>query len=512
MLHPSFHAEQRPDQAAVIMSATGATVTYGELEAQSNQGAQLFRKLGLKRGDHVAFLMENHEAFFGLCWAAQRSGLYYTPMSCYLKESEVEYIINNCEAKVVVCSEAQVEKLQKILDKIPNVKERYVVSDKSFDGLKSWADSVADLPTSPIEDQTEGREMLYSSGTTGQPKGVKFALSEQSGLAEAEEITRSVMLVQMLGITHETVGLATAPTYHSLGLGFCMGAHRMGCTVVVMEKFDAEGALALIEKYKVGYSQWVPTMFVRLMKLPQEVRDKYDVSSMQMAIHGAAACPKEVKEQIINWWGPVLWEFYSGSERNGIFMIGSDEWMAHKGSVGRCVDAQVHIVDEETGKELPPGEVGAIYCSKGEVFEYHGDADKTDSVTLNGDWTTIGDVGYLDEEGFLYLTDRKSYMIISGGVNVYPQETEDCLILHPKVADAAVFGVPNEDLGEEVKAVVQLEDHSTAGPEMEKELIDYCLEKISKIKCPKSIDFEESLPREETGKLKKRLLKDRYWS
>ncbi len=513
MLHPCFHAAERPDQPAIIMGGvTGGateTTTYGELEARSNQGAQLLRKLGLQRGDHIALLMENHPKFFEVCWAAQRSGIYYTPISYYLMPDEIEYIVNNCGAKVFIASGKQAEKAAAVRDKIPAVNQCYM-TDQVIEGFASWEEALAEMPETPIADESEGREMLYSSGTTGRPKGIKFALYE-GGLAEAEEIQRATGLAQFLGVTHETVSLSTAPLYHSAPLGFVMGCHRLGCPVVIMEKFDEEKALQLIEQHQVGYSQWVPTMFVRLMKLPEDVRSKYDVSSMKMAIHGAAPCPVEVKEQIINWWGPILWEFYSGSERNGIFMIGSEEWLSHKGSVGRCVDAQVHIVDEETGKELPPGEVGTIYCSQGANFEYHGDKEKTESVTINDGWTTIGDVGYLDEEGFLYLTDRKSYMIISGGVNIYPQETEDCLIQHPKVIDVAVFGVPNAEMGEEVKAVVQPADYSAAGEALEQELIDYCRSKISTIKCPRSIDFEEELPREDTGKLKKRLIKDRYW-
>jgi acyl-CoA synthetase (AMP-forming)/AMP-acid ligase II len=509
-LHPAYHASERPDQPAIVMGNGGVCATYGELEARSNQGAQLFRKLGLQRGDHVALLMENHPRFFEICWAAQRAGLYYTPISYYLKPEEIEYIINNCGARVFIASEKQGSNAADVLGKIPGVEKCYMV-DAVQDGFESWEEALAAMPESPVSDESEGREMLYSSGTTGQPKGIKFHLPE-GGLGEPEEIVRSVGLAQFLGVTHETVSLSTAPSYHSAPLGFVMGCHRLGCTVVIMEKFDPEQALAMIEKHQVGYSQWVPTMFIRLLKLPEETRKKYDISSMKMAIHGAAPCPVEIKEQIINWWGPVLWEFYSGSERNGIFMIGSEEWLAHKGSVGRCVDAQVHIVDEETGKELPAGEIGTIYCSGGAGFEYHGDPEKTESVTLKEDWTTIGDVGYLDEEGFLYLTDRKSYMIISGGVNIYPQETEDCLIQHPKVSDVAVFGVPNEEMGEEVKAVVEPASMADAGPELEQELIEYCKSKISSIKAPRSIDFEEQLPREETGKLKKRLLKDRYWN
>ncbi len=516
MLHLSFRAQQTPDKPAIIMAADGYSISFRELDERSNQGAHLFRSLGLKRGDHIAFIMENHPCFFEICWAAQKAGLYYTPVSYYLKPEEITYIVDNCDAQVFISSKNQIEAAKLSLPECKKIKKCFVTGDRQDDvfsdaDFSSWDEAIKDFPVSPIEDQSEGREMLYSSGTTGHPKGIKFPLSDVLELGEPPEIKNSVMLVQMLGIDDKTTAMTTSPLYHSLPLGMAMGSTRMGCTVVIMEKFDAEKALVLIDKYQVGYSQWVPTMFVRLSKLAEETKKKYKVDSMRMMIHGAAPCPIEVKEEMIRWFGPVLWEFYSGSERNGIFMIGSDEWMAHKGSVGRCVDAQVHIVDEETGKELGPREIGTIYCSKGEVFQYHGDEGKTQSITMNDDWTTIGDIGYLDEEGFLYLTDRKSYMIISGGVNVYPQETEDCLILHEKVVDVAVFGVPNPDLGEEVKAVVQPVDFSEAGEALEKELIAYCQSRISKIKCPKSIDFEKELPREDTGKLKKRLIKDRYW-
>jgi long-chain acyl-CoA synthetase len=409
----------------------------------------------------------------------------------------------------VVVAAKYAEKLKPVLSKLTSVKAFYML-DGVEAGFESWENIVAAQPATPVVDESEGREMLYSSGTTGRPKGIKFPLSE-GGLGEPQDIVRSVGLAQFMGVNHETIALSTSPLYHSAPLGFVMGCHRLGATVVIMEKFDEEHSLQLIERYKASYSQWVPTMFVRLLKLPEATRQKYDVSSMKLAIHGAAPCPAEAKEKIIAWWGPVLWEFYSGSERNGIFMISSPEWLAHKGSVGKCVDAQVHIVNDETGEELPTGEIGTIYCSKGTQFDYHGDAEKKQSITIRDGWTTIGDVGYLDADGYLYLTDRKSYMIISGGVNVYPQETEDCLIAHPKVYDVAVFGVPHEEMGEEVKAVVQPSDWADVGPELEKELIEYCRSKISAIKCPRSIDFERELPREETGKLKKRLIKDRYW-
>jgi acyl-CoA synthetase (AMP-forming)/AMP-acid ligase II len=491
------------------MSATGETITYRQLDERSCQVAQLFRQQGLQRGDHIAFLFDNHPRFFEVVWGAQRAGIYYTPISYYLQPDEIEYIINNCGAKILIVAAKFADKVRPILSRIPAVKVIYAV-DQVFDGLPRWEEATANMPTTPIADESEGREMLYSSGTTGRPKGIKFPLSE-GAIGTPPDIVRSVGFAQFMGVNNDTVALSTSPLYHSAPLGFVMGCHRLGSTVVIMEKFDEEKALQLIEKYKASYSQWVPTMFVRLLKLPENIRSKYDVSSMKIAMHGAAPCPVEVKQKIMAWWGPVLWEFYSGSERNGIFMISPQDWLAHPGSVGKCMDAQVHVVDDETGEELPAGQIGTIYCSKGTQFDYHGDADKKKSITIRDGWTTIGDVGYLDADGYLYLTDRKSYMIISGGVNVYPQETEDCLITHPKVADVAVFGVPHEEMGEEVKAVVQPANWEEAGSDLEKELIEYCRSKISAIKCPRSIDFDRELPREETGKLKKRLIKDRYW-
>ena len=510
MLHPYFHAQSRPEQPAIIMAGTGEVTTFGQLDERSNQVAQLLRSHGLQRGDHMAFLFDNHPQFFNVVWGAARAGIYFTPISYYLQPEEIEYIVNNCNAKIVVVAKKFADKVTPILDRLSGVKAFYMV-DGTVPGFQSWEQATGAMPTVPVADQSEGREMLYSSGTTGRPKGIKFPLSD-GGLGEPAEIIRSVGFAQFMGVNHETVSLSTSPLYHSAPLGFVMGAHRLGSTVVIMEKFDEEKTLQLIEKYKVGYSQWVPTMFVRLLKLPEAIRQKYDVSSMKIAMHGAAPCPKESKQKMMDWWGPVLWEFYSGSERNGIFMISPQDWLAHPGSVGKCMDAQVHIVDDETGEEVPAGNIGTVYCSKGTPFDYHGDPGKKQSITINDGWTTIGDVGYLDAEGYLYLTDRKSYMIITGGVNVYPQETEDCLVTHPKVFDVAVFGVPHPEMGEEVKAVVQPVSWADAGPALEKELIEYCRSRISPIKCPRSIDFEQDLPREDTGKLKKRLLKDRYWA
>lgn len=504
-MHPGIIAEQTPDKPAYIMAETGQVVTFKELNELSIQGSQLFRSLGLEKGDHIAVLLENHPRFFQICWAAQRSGLYFTAISYRLQQDEVEYIINDCKAKVFITSKARTNIVEQLIDKIPDVTHRFML-DGLIAGFDSWESAVEEMPVTPLDDETEGASMLYSSGTTGRPKGIKHELTDTKfGEAEGANI-----IALLYAATPESIYLSPAPLYHSAPLAFNMGFMRMGMTCVIMEHFDAEAALLFIEKYNITHSQWVPTMFVRMIKLPQETRDKYDVSSLQIAIHAAAPCPIKVKEQMIEWWGPVLHEYYAGTEANGFVAIDSETWLAHKGSVGQSINAELHILDDD-GDEVPQGDVGTIYFAGGPVFEYHNDPEKTADSRNKEGWSTLGDVGYVDAEGYLYLTDRKSYMIISGGVNIYPQEAENTIILHPAVVDVAVFGIPNEEFGEEVKAVVQPVDMKNAGPALEAELIEYCRSRISHIKSPKSIDFMQELPRHPTGKLYKRLLKDKYW-
>ncbi len=503
---PADIANRNPDKIAYIMAESGQQITYSELEAKANQAAHLFRQLGLQRGDHIALLLENHPCFFQICWAAQRAGLYYTAISWRLQEPEVEYIVNNCEARVFITSSARAAVASGLLDKMPNVEARFVL-DGEISGFEDWQTACDDCPTEPIEDQCEGAPMLYSSGTTGYPKGIKRPLVD-GAYGEGEPLN---LLGALYGTTEDSIYLSPAPLYHAAPLGFSMSCLRNGLCVVVMEHFDEEFALACIEKYKVTHSQWVPTMFVRMLKLDEQIRAKYNLSSLQVAIHAAAPCPIPVKEQMIDWWGEVLYEYYAGTEGNGFVQLNSAEWLQHKGSVGKPLGCEVHVCDEE-GNEVPAGEAGTVYFSGGGTFEYHKDPEKTDSSRHPQGWSTLGDVGYLDEEGYLYLTDRKHFMIISGGVNIYPQEAENVLITHNKVMDVAVFGIPNDDFGEEVKAVVQLVDHSEAGPILEVELLDFCREHLSSIKCPRSIDFRAELPRHPTGKLYKRLLKDEYWN
>ena len=506
-MYPGAHAAATPDKAAYIMASTGEVVTYQQLDERSNQLAQLLYARGLRPGDSIAICMENNATYLVATWAAHRSGLYYTAASSRLTAEELEYIVNDCGAQAFIAGATKREVAEAIAPNIPNVHTRLAVGGQ-IDGFEAYDEVVAAQPTTPLADEPQGWDLLYSSGTTGRPKGVKVALS---GLPVAEAPYAVLMLNQMLyGLTPESIYLSPAPLYHAAPLRFTMAVTMLGATAIIQEHFDPLEYLALIEKYKVTHTQVVPTMFVRLLKLPREERERFDVSSLQAVIHAAAPCPIPVKEQMIEWWGPVIYEYYAGTEGNGFVCCNSEEWVAHKGTVGKALLGAVHIVGEE-GDELPAGESGTIYFEGGAQFEYHNDPEKTKGSYNDRGWSTLGDVGYLDEDGYLHLTDRKAYMIISGGVNIYPQEAENVLINHPKVMDAAVFGVPNDEMGEEVKAVVQPVDMADAGPELERELIAYTKEHLAGFKCPRSIDFEAELPRHPTGKLYKRLLKDRYW-
>ncbi|MBV9992036.1 MAG: acyl-CoA synthetase [Alphaproteobacteria bacterium] len=503
-MHPANHAKTTPGKVALIMAGSGEKLTFGELDALSNQGAQLFRKHGLRVGDAVAIFMENVLLFLPVCWAAQRAGLYFTCISSRLTAGEVEYIVRDCGAKVVIASHGLAEVAAQVA---PDLK-RFSVGGP-IDGYESLEDAIAPMPTTPVADETSGAAMLYSSGTTGRPKGVRAPLSGMP----IDTPNPLIALVSMFyGITAESTYLSPAPLYHAAPLHYSMTSQRIGATVVVMEHFDAEAALSAIQTHRATASQWVPTMFVRMLKLPDDTRLKYDVSSMKSAIHAAAPCPIDVKRRMIEWWGPVLHEYYAGTEGNGMCYVNSADWLTHPGTVGRPILGELHICGEN-GEDVATGEEGTIYFAGNTGFHYHNDPKKTAESRhpAHEDWSTLGDVGRLDAEGYLYLTDRKAFMIISGGVNVYPQEAENLLITHPKVADVAVIGVPNEEFGEEVKAVVQPADWAAAGPALADELIAYCRERLSPIKCPRSIDFDPELPRHPTGKLYKRLIRDRYW-
>jgi acyl-CoA synthetase (AMP-forming)/AMP-acid ligase II len=510
MPFPGTFAAETPDKPAVIMGGTGQVITYAELDAEANRLSRLLRAAGLQPGDHVAFCMENHPRFLSIMWGCHYAGLIYTAMSSRLTTDEMAYIIADCGARAFIASGYKADQAAELVDRTPAVEVRLIL-DGTVAGYDDYDAAIAAHPPTPLdEERGEGQDMLYSSGTTGLPKGVSVAVPPGRLGEGADGVTTMGQL--LFGMTPDTVYLSPAPLYHAAPLRFCRAAHRLGGTVIVMEHFDPEEYLALVERYRCTFTQVVPTMFIRMLKLPDEVRARYDLSSLQGAVHAAAPCPVEVKEKMIEWWGPIIHEYYAGTEGNGFVYCNSEDWLAHKGTVGRAILGTIHILDDD-GEEQPIGEAGTVYFEGGSDFRYHNDDEKTATSRdpRGRGWSTLGDVGRLDEDGFLYLTDRKAYMIITGGVNVYPQEAENVLAMHPKVADVAVFGVPNEDFGEEVKAVVEPISMADAGPELERELIAYCREHLADVKCPRSVDFRGELPRHPTGKLYKRLLKDEYW-
>ncbi len=504
-MHPSIHARSHPDKPAIIIAETGEIVTYKQLDDQSNRAAHLFRSLGLGYEDVVAFMLENGPLYHGLAWGAQRSGLRYVCISSKLTQDETDYILENSGAKLLVVSGGLANAASTLTAQV----KRYVLEGE-ISGFTSWEEAVAKMPTTPVPDERAGVDMLYSSGTTGRPKGVRVPLPEDPDIAASNSLV--MMAMHLYRFNFDSIYISPAPLYHAAPLRWTMTVHKIGGTVIVMKKYDPEFALAVIEKHKVTCGQWVPTHFVRMLKLPEEVRTRYDVSSMDCAIHAAAPCPVPVKEAMIDWWGPILEEYYAGSEGSGMTFVGSADWMTHKGTVGKAVLGILHIMSEDGETELPARQEGVVYFEYPESkFEYHGDAEKTKSARNSRGWATLGDVGYVDEEGYLYLTDRKSFMIISGGVNIYPQEIENHLVTHPRVADVAVIGGPHEEMGEEVVAVIQPIDMAEAGDALRDDLITFAREKLSGVKIPRRIDFLAELPRHDTGKLYKRLLRDQYW-
>jgi long-chain acyl-CoA synthetase len=510
-MYPGAHLDTYADKPALIMGGSGFTQTYAELDAGANRLSRMLRAAGLQPGDHVAVCMENHPRYLEIVWGCHYAGLIYTCASSRLQSGELEYIINDCGARAYITSKYKSDQATEVLGSTPGVELRLMI-DGTVDGYESYEAAVDHLSPEPLdEERVAGTDMLYSSGTTGKPKGV--AREFAAGPLEDEGGAVLPMMQMLFGFDGTKTYLSPAPLYHAAPLRFCLAAQGIGATVVVMEHFDAEEYLRLVEEYDVTHSQVVPTMFIRMLKLPEETRTRYDVSSLECVIHAAAPCPIPVKKQMIEWFGPVIHEYYAGSEGNGFVYCNSEMWLAHEGTVGMPINCTLHICDED-GEEVPQGESGTIFFEGGAAFEYHNDPDKTKSSRHPKGWSTLGDVGYLDEDGFLYLTDRKAYMIISGGVNIYPQEAENLLVTHPKVIDVAVFGVPNDDFGEEVKAVVQpaeMPADDDAAAALAGELIQFCRSELADVKCPRSIDFREELPRHPTGKLYKRLLKDEYW-
>ncbi len=507
-MYPGAHADRPDSNPAVIMAGSGASLTYSALDDASLRLAEMFRARGLVPGDHVAVMLENCLEYFEIFWGTLRAGLYLTPVNWHLTPEEAGYIVEDCGAKAFLASTTLVAAVADLDQYLDAVELRISVGDGDLAGFEPYAEVIgAHAPDRP-EDEPEGSLMFYSSGTTGRPKGIKPPLSgEQFGTSPG----MIVALIQgVWGFDEDTVYLCPAPLYHAAPLGWSTAVQRLGGTVVVMERFDPAEALALIERHRVTHAQFVPTHFIRMLKLDPDQRNGHDLSSLAVAVHAAAPCPVEVKERMLEWWGPIIHEFYAGSEGNGFTAVGPEDWLAHKGTVGVPLFGVIHILEEE-GQELATGEVGEIWFESPTTFEYHNDAAKTAGAFNDRGWSSLGDIGYLDDDGFLYLTDRVAHMIISGGVNIYPQEIEDLLALHPAVEDLAVIGVPDADMGEQVKAVVQLADARDPNAALADELIAYCREHLASFKCPRTVDFVDSLPRMPTGKLMKRELRATYW-
>ncbi|HEU5388960.1 MAG TPA: AMP-binding protein [Streptosporangiaceae bacterium] len=508
-MYPGTHARERADQAAFIMASTGESVSYAEYEARTNRLAHLLRDRGLGRLDHYAILMENNDRYLEACGAGERAGLYYTCVNSFLTAPELAYILNNSSSKLLITSRACREVALEAARDCPGLTSGLIVDGTGDDGIfADFEAATRAFPDTPIADESLGTPMLYSSGTTGRPKGIMRPLDD---IPPGDQLPVFSFLSRLWRYRDGLTYLSPAPLYHSAPQAAVNLAIRHGGTVIIMEKFDPEQYLRLVERYRVTHSQLVPTMFSRMLKLPEQVRGQYDLSSLETAVHAAAPCPVPVKQQIIEWWGPILLEYYASTEAVGFSACDSAEWLAHPGTVGKVVLGELHILDESF-QPVPPGTPGTLWFKPGSPFRYYDDVEKTaESTSPDGSMVTVGDVGYLDDDGYLYLTDRATFMIISGGVNIYPQECENLLITHPKVADAAVFGVPNEDLGEEVKAVVQLMPGTDPGPEVAAELIAFCREHLAHLKCPRTIDFTDQLPRLPTGKLYKKPLRDAYW-
>jgi len=502
--HPVHHARNRPARAAQVMTGSGVATSYAELDAAANRGARAMRSLGIGPGDGVAVMLNNTPRFLEVVWAAERIGAYCTCLSTKLTPLEAAYIVRDGDCRLLVADGALAGVAGAMAPLLPDA--ALAMTGGALPGHRSWDEMAARQAPSPIDDPRPGAIMLYSSGTTGVPKGVRLTLpAEPFATAPSPLVGLGRALY---GFSTDMVYLSPAPLYHAAPLRWSMAVQQLGGTVAVMERFDAEEALAAIERHRITHAQFVPTHFVRMLKLPPEVRARYDLSSLVAVWHAAAPCPIPVKRAMIDWLGPIVGEYYAGTEGNGFCAISAAEWLERPGSVGRNLTAVTHICDED-GRELPPGEQGTVFFEGGPPFHYHRDPEKTAAATNALGWTTLGDIGRLDEDGYLYLTDRRGHTIISGGVNIYPAEVENALVVHPDVVDVAVIGVPHDEMGEEVLAVVQPRpgvDRDALADDLRR----FARARLSHVKVPRRFDFRDELPRHDTGKLYKRLLRDEY--
>ena len=506
-MYPGVHAATHPDKPAVIMADTGQALTYQQLEERSLRLANDFRSRGLVPGDHVAIAVENRFEIVEALWAALRTGTYITAVNRHLTADESSYIIHDCGAKVVLLS-GELEVAGELAELCADVPHRIAIGS-ALPGFESYEDVLAASSDVKPEREPRGDDMLYSSGTTGRPKGILPAPRDID--ISDPDVPLIQLFTQVFGFDTDTVYLSPAPLYHAAPLRFVMTTIARGGTAVIMPRFDAEGALETIQRYGITHSQWVPTMFIRMLKLPQEVRDSYDVSTMRCAIHAAAPCPAEVKQKMIEWWGPIIFEYYASTESAGLTLVNSEESLRKPGTVGRDgFMGTVHICAPD-GEELPAEETGIVYFEVAEgrePFEYYGDEQKTAESRhpQNPRWVTTGDMGWIDEDRYLFLADRTSFLIITGGVNIYPQEIENALALHPDVRDVAVVGEPDEELGEIVVAYLEPEDHVGPDQDLGAQVREWLDGRLSRFKMPRRVHTISSLPRTPTGKLVKRKL------
>lgn len=504
-------AENKPDEPAIISDAGDRT--FAQLNARANQLVRALRRRGLTEGDSVALICSNRPEFPETVAACQRSGLRFTPVNWHLTGEEAGYIVDDCEAKALIVDVRYAATGTEAAAAAPNATIKLAVGG-DIEGFDSYDAALAEEDGSDIDDPALGTSMLYTSGTTGRPKGVHRPAARGAAAAAAQQQTASQRTSAAAAASNQggrSMHLCTGPLYHAAPLAFSLSAPlAQGMGIALMDKWDAEETLRLIDEHKITHSHMVPTMFHRILSLPDDVKNKYDVSSLRYIIHGAAPCPVPVKKAIIDWWGPIVVEYYAATEGSGSFVT-SEEWLKKPGTVGKpATDDHVRILDDD-GNELAAGGIGTVFLKAPDQgrFSYYKDDTKTSSA-YRDNYFTLGDIGYLDEEGYLYLTDRSANLIISGGVNIYPAEVEAVLLTHPAVGDAAVIGVPNEDWGEEVKAVIETQPDVEATPELAAELMAFCKERLASYKAPRSVDFTDELPRHDNGKLYKRVLRDQY--
>ena len=503
------YAQEDPGYVAIV-DPDGTEHTAGDVLARANQVVHALRELGLGKGDVVTAVLPNGAHPFHLYLAALQAGMYYVPINYRLSPSEIAYILTDSEAKAFVSHERYADAVSAAAAEA-QIPAAARLAHGTIEGFRPFAEVVDPQPSTRPDDRATGASMHYTSGTTGKPKGVKRPLADIDPDTSAELFT---FLLQLFGITPDAanVHLSTSPNYHTAVTTFAGNALHMKHTVVCMDRWDAEETLRLIERYRCSHTHMVPTQFIRMLQLPDDVRSRYDVSAMKWAIHAAAPCPVDTKRRMLEWWGPVIWEYYAATEGGGT-IAPPDEWLKYPGTVGRVWPMSELKITDDDGRAMPVGEPGTVWMrmGAGRSFEYKGDADKTNKSHDADGFFTVGDVGYLNDDGYLFLCDRKSDMIIAGGVNIYPAEIEGCIHEHPQVADVAVFGIPDEDMGEQIKAVVQPLPGVAADDALRASIMEHVRGRLGKYKWPRSIDFMDELPREPTGKLLKRKLRDPYW-